>query len=1322
MEQAVFSRRFAKRLACLIAGTVLFAGVLCVILTHAATGNEAPAWSVPNAMAIRRTSQLTGAQSEPVFLNNLDCMPLTYRLVATGTMQTGCFTETAFGLLDSDSGTAIFNGTDEGLPILPYSSQQVLVPWPKALNLVGLSPISTGGTFIGLYKNPLAALQDQRNFLGQLTAKQLSSAADIILKDPLGKPLVINPQTIAFSDGGAWLVAETLGGSFVRINLATLSITAFAQAYGSQGSPALLKSRVAITDNGRFIAIANDVATAFKVYDLATCNGVVNNLQPQNCHSYDYWSFAQQQISGLQSIRHLRFVNDGLLSFDAIASDTAKSGTYELAPAASIDSLTDYIGLGDSYTSGEGAFDYLDGTDTPDNMCHTSRNSYPLLLTHDLFSGAGGHSVACSGAVIKDVGSTDGNYRGQVRNVPSLQQLQEFQALLLESVETNFIPGYIAQQRFVKRWQPRIATVSIGGNDIGFGSILQNCIMPHISRHMSDNTCYNTYEDRLELSRLVDRTVPRWTALYNQLKREAPGMRLYAIGYPQLADSAGSCGLNVQLDTSELEFAAGMVDYLNQSIQKAAVAAHIPYVDISQALAGHRLCETASHNVAVNGLTAGTDAGIVGIKVIGKESYHPNALGHVLIEQAILRQTRNFAETSSDTMLSNNPGSSFLNAPVSGRPINILVPDNTLTDGVGKRGASIPIQANGATDGLRSSTFYAVHLDGPAGPVLGTIMTDAAGNLQGSVTIPTNTVPGGHTIDITGGNQSGKPVDVTQPVYVSASDADRDGDGIENITDTCPGAINSGQDADRDGVDDVCDNLIGLPPAAASSGSSSNQLGSHLILGTETIVAHLSASPAQLTSSTSAGHVLGTAALTGHNSVTLPDKSSLPHRTGTRMVPRKTHGYPWLVLIIVSASFILVTYIFKRLNFNYNRDTMNRARKVFVYLLSFFLLATLLGTAVSTSTNNTLGKPKKVEAYLAQSKLYDHFIAYTADQAKKTNGDTDQSGSVSLSDAAVQAAAQSSFTPQVIEKNVNTFIDSNYAWLEGKTATPEFKIDLSEQKLTFAQKVGQYVTTYTAGLPACANDQLAAQQSQDPLAATCRPANVTPEAAGAQVTQRLSTTGDFLSNPVVTPNSINPEASQQSKPYYQKLSHLPKAYQLSQKLPYIFAGLSLLAALGIIFISLERRKGVRKVGIVLLIAGISLVAVKFTADMAFRRAEDRVFNTASVGQLQQSLTDFAHRIEASVVRIDLWFGIGFLLLAAIIFIVLTATRNKDGKGASPDTPAKEEAEPDDDKAPLVLSRKRLLKPAVKDLTPRARPAEDAPTPSPQPKKPTRLIQ
>lgn len=904
MEQVIFSRWFLKRLACLAVAAVLFACGLSAVLTHAVTSDGAPAWSMPNAMAMRQVSPTTGAQSEPTFLDNLDCSALTYRLAGSSTMQTGCFTDTAFGLMDSDSDTVIFTGTDEGIPLLPHTAHQILVPWPKAMDLIALDPAADDGTLISLYKNPLASAQDQHNLPGQVTAKQLTKAPDITLKDPLGKPLVINPQTVAFSEGGSWLIAETLGGSFIRVNLASLSMTAFAPAYGSQGSPALLKSRVTITEDGRFVAIANDYAAAFKVYDLATCDGVINNLRPQGCRSYDYWPFARQQITGLQSVRHLRFINEGLLSFAAFSGNPANGGTYELAPAGSITSLTDYVGLGDSYTSGEGAFDYLDGTDTLDNTCHLSRNSYPLLLTHDLFNSSGGHSVACSGAVINDVGSTSNSYRGQMRGVPNLQGLQQSQPLLLESVETNFLPGYVAQQRFIKRWQPRIVTVSIGGNDIGFGDLLQDCVEPHVSRHISDSTCYNTYEDRLELSKLADRTVPRWTALYSQLQRESPGMRLYAISYPQLVSDTGNCALNVQLNKSELEFAESIVDYLDQDIRKAALAAGIPYVDISQALNGHRLCETASYNVAVNGLTAGKDAGILGTKIFGRESYHPNALGQQLIEQAILKQTHNLAGTVSDNPSGTDHLPAVLNAPATGRPVNTLVFDNNLTSGVMSRGVNTFVQADGSADGLRPLTAYMIRLDGPGGSVLGTFTSDATGNLGGNVNLSPGTLPGGHNLDITGMNQAGEPVDVRQPIYITASGDDSDGDGIDDILDTCPGAINGGQDSDKDGIDDICDNLIGLPPG--SGGAETISQGGALA-PTETIVTSFSGiNPGP------SGNILGVGAVDPSSAGHVHGTIAINNKQASRTVRFRFKPVYWLYwLIFILLLWLILQYIQK---------------------------------------------------------------------------------------------------------------------------------------------------------------------------------------------------------------------------------------------------------------------------------------------------------------------------------------------------------------------------------------------------------------------------
>lgn len=743
---------------------LLDAGVPLKHISRVAANGRA-SWASPGAMAVKRVSNISKERHEPVLFNNLDCVSLTYRLVGTSEMRTGCFTRTAFGELDSDSETVIFNGTDEAVPLLAHSPHEVLAPWTNALNMLTLDAADTGGSYLGMYTNPLPLMRDQTNWKGQITAKQLTGPPDTAIKSATGQPLVINPQTLAGSGNGSWLVVETLNGSFVRINLASLDQLPFAKAFGSQGSPALLKSQVALSDDGRYATIENDSAKSFKVYDLSTCGTDTGNWQANHCQAYDYWPFVSQQIKSLSRIRHVRFVNDGLLSFEALDADDSISGVYELAPTDHITYLIGYLGLGDSYTSGEGAFDYLTGTDTSDNTCHLSARSYPLLLTRDLFGGSGGHSVACSGAVIDDVGSTNGSYKGQVRHGSSLLDLESRQSDRMDTLLSDYLPGYMPQRLFVKHYQPGVITVSIGGNDIGFGDILQRCVVPHISRHISDETCYNTYESRQELVNLVNRTVPRWTSLYKRLLTDSPGSSIYAVGYPSIASDTGKCPLNVGLGKGELEFAEELIHYLNGAIKQAATAAGVPYVDISQALKGYRLCEGGTAT-AVNGLTAGNDFGVLGMGLLGRESYHPNALGHELIEQTILKQTDRFSSAiTAETGTDSSPN--LLTAPKTGRTVNDFVPDDNLLDrGLIYAGGRVPIHVNGLRDGLRPGNQYEIRLDGAEGRVLANLTSDSDGNLSGAVTVPDQVTDGGHTIDVTGDNQAGHPVDISQPVYV----------------------------------------------------------------------------------------------------------------------------------------------------------------------------------------------------------------------------------------------------------------------------------------------------------------------------------------------------------------------------------------------------------------------------------------------------------------------------------------------------------------------------------------------------------------------------
>src|SRR4051812_29948276 len=107
---------------------MVFTCLLGTILTRANTPDDTVAWAAPTQMATKRVSSVINAQSTPNFLNNTDCSLVTYHVPSSKTMQTGCFTDTAFGLLDSDTNVAIFNETDEGVPLLAYSPNQALIP------------------------------------------------------------------------------------------------------------------------------------------------------------------------------------------------------------------------------------------------------------------------------------------------------------------------------------------------------------------------------------------------------------------------------------------------------------------------------------------------------------------------------------------------------------------------------------------------------------------------------------------------------------------------------------------------------------------------------------------------------------------------------------------------------------------------------------------------------------------------------------------------------------------------------------------------------------------------------------------------------------------------------------------------------------------------------------------------------------------------------------------------------------------------------------------------------------------------------------------
>lgn len=632
----------------------------------------------------------------------------------------------------------------------------------------------------------------------------LNSKDTFILKTDKGYNLDPEIGGINYSGSGRYVVGATAGALF-RVDLETKQILNFGEPIkkGPGWNPYM---RVSITNDGQY-AVATGTAQAggqwMRVYDLTQCDGVEQptlSSTHANCDYRDLTGFIKQNIPSFDRFTMAEFIDEDTIIFYHIQGEETQTHTryFMRAPHAGPRTRS-YIAMGDSFASGEGAYAYFKGTDEGEdlNNCHLSKRSYPYLIG-DWLSFNSYHSVACSGAVTRNIKGPGPLLRDLVKEDRGNQYLVDIENNELD----KWMPGFWLQKEFLKEHTPDVATVSIIGNDLGFGDKIKRCLEP--------DTCYNTYEDRVELLREVRGKFSTLVETYQKLQESSPRTKFYAIGYPEIGNPGGDCAVNVRLDQDELEFAQSYVDQLNQIIELAANHTGVFYVDVSDALSGSRFCEDKGSALAINGLTVGNDIA----SVIGKESYHPNARGHELLARKIIERTDDFNQPAPPPDSSIKPPSEeddllFLNKPRSGRKLYLVNYDKDIANNIVFRDRKWEITRQSFQFSFRPTSLVNVMLN--SDPVsLGSFKADGLGNLKAIVSIPSSVPTGFHTLHLYGINFSGEPIDIYRVVYVASTETDKDGDGTLDAEQACGVFDASNQDSDYDGVDDSCDAVIEL--------------------------------------------------------------------------------------------------------------------------------------------------------------------------------------------------------------------------------------------------------------------------------------------------------------------------------------------------------------------------------------------------------------------------------------------------------------------------------------------------------------------------------
>jgi lysophospholipase L1-like esterase len=172
----------------------------------------------------------------------------------------------------------------------------------------------------------------------------------------------------------------------------------------------------------------------------------------------------------------------------------------------------------------------------------------------------------------------------------------------------------------------QIVTLQIGGNDIGFTSILQNCATANPFAH----PCRDRYvvDGRDTLADKIAATAPKIAAVLQGIHARSPGARVFVVNYAAILPETGSgCWPQVPIAFTDVPYLRSVEKKLNAMLAEKAAANGARIVDDYTASIGRDACRSASTRW-VEPLVPGNAAA----------PFHPNARGEAGIAAVVVRE------------------------------------------------------------------------------------------------------------------------------------------------------------------------------------------------------------------------------------------------------------------------------------------------------------------------------------------------------------------------------------------------------------------------------------------------------------------------------------------------------------------------------------------------------------------------------------------------------------------------------------------------------------------------------------------------------------
>ncbi len=275
--------------------------------------------------------------------------------------------------------------------------------------------------------------------------------------------------------------------------------------------------------------------------------------------------------------------------------------------------------LGDSFASGEGTYNnglpgnppsvdyYGDTKVAPDGRsgCHRSPAAYgPLLGVPEA------NFVACSGATTADVISGSKGSPGLLNVV---------------------VPGV------------KVVILSVTGDDLGFGSILDGCINVLVGHPRSDASCSAAINAHASPDG-ISAAMLKLKSLWAKIEGVDDNVRIIQVGYPAFFPVGGHSGCNeIGINNQvSLNFTVNEVDYALANT--AADDPHVTFVDVRQLFTGHEICGDVTgpyiNDLQQNIAAVRNCPSTYVVNRVCSQSFHPNTTGYAAERDLLMPTVR----------------------------------------------------------------------------------------------------------------------------------------------------------------------------------------------------------------------------------------------------------------------------------------------------------------------------------------------------------------------------------------------------------------------------------------------------------------------------------------------------------------------------------------------------------------------------------------------------------------------------------------------------------------------------------------------------------